>query len=154
MNYVSEGFILLFAIMLLAIFAQNRSVVYAVLIVFILKILRLDRAVVFLEAHGLRWSIIFLTAAVLAPFASDTISIRELATQFKTPLGITAIIMGAFSTYLARQGVTLLDSTPDIVPAMVIGTIIGISFFRGIPVGPLVSSGILAVIFAVYNMFR
>ena len=156
MTYVSEGFILLFAVLLLAFFAQNKSVVYAVLIVLALKFLRLDRALSFLEDHGLRWSIIFLTAAVLAPFASDSISIKDMAAQFRTPFGIAAVIMGALATYLARQGVGLMDSTPDIVPAIVIvgGTIIGISLFRGVPVGPLVTSGILATIFSIYRMFR
>lgn len=154
MTYVSEGFILLFAVLLLAFFAQNKSVVYAVLIVLALKFLRLDRALSFLEDHGLRWSIIFLTAAVLAPFASDSISIKDMAAQFRTPFGIAAVIMGALATYLARQGVGLMDSTPDIVPAIVGGTIIGISLFRGVPVGPLVTSGILATIFSIYRMFR
>ncbi len=154
MRPISDGFIVLFSVMLLGFFAQNRTVVYAVLIVLALKFLRFDVGIIFLESQGLRWSIIFLTAAVLAPFASDTISLKEMSAQFREPFGIMAILMGAFATYLARQGVVLMDQSPNVVPAIISGTIIGITFFRGVPTGPLVSSGILAIIFAIYNFFK
>lgn len=154
MKFVTEGFMVLFAVLLLSYFAQNKTVVYAVLIVLALKILRLDKPLHLLETHGLRWSIIFLTAAILAPFGFDKIPIRDIFQQVREPLGIVAIIIGAVATYLARQGVVMMDETPNIVPALVGGTIIGISLFRGVPVGPLVSSGIVAMIYAIYNFFK
>lgn len=154
MKVVTEGFIILFGILILAYLAQNKTVVYAVLIVLGLKFLRLEKPLLFLEAEGLRWSIIFLTAAILSPFAFDKISLGEIAKQFRDPLGFTALFVGMAATYLARQGVVLMDQSPNVVPALIGGTIIGVTFFRGIPVGPLVSSGVVALIMTIYSLLR
>ncbi|WP_353893710.1 DUF441 domain-containing protein [Proteinivorax hydrogeniformans] len=148
-----EGMLILIAIMALAVFTQNQSVAYAVAILLVLKLLRLNSAIEWLDEQGLKWSIIFLTAAILAPFASGKVSISEIYSNIKTPVGITALLMGCFATYLAREGVNMMDTRPDLVPALIGGTIIGVSFFQGVAVGPLVASGILAFIFSIVNRF-
>ncbi|WP_350344106.1 DUF441 domain-containing protein [Proteinivorax tanatarense] len=150
---INEGIIILIAILVLAIFTQNQSVAYAVAILLALKLLRLNTAIEWLDQQGLKWSIVFLTAAILAPFASGKVSIIEIYNNVKTPVGFSALLMGCFATYLAREGVTLMDTNPDLVPALIGGTIIGVSFFQGVAVGPLVASGILAFIFSIINRF-
>jgi len=48
--------------------------------------------------------------------------------------------------WLAGKGVPLMGEQPVLVTGLVIGTIIGVSFMGGIPVGPLIAAGILALL--------
>jgi uncharacterized membrane protein (DUF441 family) len=35
---------------------------------------------------------------------------------------------------------------PTVVTGLLVGTIIGVTFFRGVPVGPLIAAGIVSVL--------
>ena len=57
-----------------------------------------------------------------------------------------AIAVGELVAWLAGKGVPLMGEQPVLVTGLVIGTIIGVSFLGGIPVGPLIAAGILALL--------
>ena len=48
--------------------------------------------------------------------------------------------------WLAGKGVPLMGEQPILVTGLLIGTIIGVAFLGGIPVGPLIAAGILALL--------
>ena len=56
------------------------------------------------------------------------------------------IAVGVFVAWLAGQGVDLMITQPVLVMGLMIGTVIGVSFFGGIPVGPLIAAGILYLV--------
>ena len=60
-------------------------------------------------------------------------------------MGIS-ILVGALVAWLAGKGVPLMGEQPVLVAGLLIGTIIGVSFLGGIPVGPLIAAGILALL--------
>ena len=60
-------------------------------------------------------------------------------------MGIS-ILVGALVAWLAGKGVPLMSEQPVLVTGLLIGTIIGVSFLGGIPVGPLIAAGILAIL--------
>ncbi|MEC0140976.1 DUF441 family protein, partial [Paenibacillus macerans] len=35
---------------------------------------------------------------------------------------------------------------PTVVAGLLIGTVLGVAFFRGVPVGPLIAAGILSLV--------
>ena len=39
-----------------------------------------------------------------------------------------------------------MASQPSIVAGLLVGTIIGVAFFKGIPVGPLIAAGMVSLI--------
>ena len=43
---------------------------------------------------------------------------------------------------LAKGGVNLLADSPEITTALVLGTILSVSVFNGVAVGPLIGAGI------------
>ena len=45
-----------------------------------------------------------------------------------------------------RQRCAINGEQPVLVAGLLIGTIIGVSFLGGIPVGPLIAAGILAIL--------
>jgi uncharacterized membrane protein (DUF441 family) len=51
------------------------------------------------------------------------------------------------------MGLNLLESRPQVILGLVIGSIIGIVFFKGIPVGPLMAGGVAAFFLYVIELF-
>ncbi len=134
-------YITLAAVLLLSYLGHNMTVVYATAIVLGIKLLGLTSVLQSLGTHGLNWGIILLTAAILVPIADGTVTIHTMIDSFKTPIGITALIAGLLAAIAGGSGVVLLKDTPEIVSALIVGTMAGVFFFKGIAVGPLIAAG-------------
>lgn len=136
---------LLFLVLLLAIgfIAKNSSLMIAIAVLLLLKIGGLDsKGFSFLQAKGINWGVTIITIAVLAPIASGAIGFKDLLDAFKSPFAWIALISGMIVALLAKGGVTLLADDPQITTALVLGTILSVSIFKGVAVGPLIGAGI------------
>jgi uncharacterized membrane protein (DUF441 family) len=130
------------------------SVAYATIIVIILKVLGLDSIMGMVEQSGVKYGIILLTVAILMPIATGKVTFQVMIDTFKTPLGITAVLVAVFTAIAGGQGVELLKTSPEIVSALIIGTMIGVFFFNGIAVGPLIASGLVYAILSIGKLFH
>ncbi|MCL0100835.1 DUF441 domain-containing protein [Peptococcaceae bacterium] len=84
---------------------------------------------------------------MLTPLITTQQSVeKELLYNMTSLSGIIAIIGGALATHLNQHGLQLLQTEPQIIFGLVLGSIIGIIFFNGQPVGPLMAAGIAATI--------
>ena len=142
------------AILLLSLLGHNTSVAYAAGIVLVLKLLGLTSAISALGTYGLNWGIILLTAAILIPIATGEITIQTMLESFKTPLGIVAVIAGILAAAAGGSGIQLLKSTPEVVSALIIGTMAGVFFFKGIAVGPLIAGGFTYAVMQLIGLFK
>lgn len=97
------------------------------------------------EKQGITLGIIILTIAVMAPLASGTLPPSTLVKSFLDWKSLLAIVVGIFVSWLGGRGVSLMGAQPTIVGGLLIGTIIGVSLFRGVPVGPLIAAGIVSL---------
>ncbi|MDF2627546.1 MAG: hypothetical protein K0R39_1377 [Symbiobacteriaceae bacterium] len=140
--------IILLTLMALGVAARNALIVTSAGIVLIMQVMRLDRFFPTLEKRGLEVGLIFLLVSVLVPFATGEVGIREIKSSFTSVTGLAAIIGGILAAVLSGYGVTLLKVSPEVIVGMVVGTIIGVIAFRGIPVGPLAAAGFTAVLLA------
>jgi uncharacterized membrane protein (DUF441 family) len=52
------------------------------------------------------------------------------------------------------QGLNMLKLDPELMVGLVVGGIIGIVFFKGVPVGPLMAAGIAALFIKIFDVFR
>ena len=59
---------------------------------------------------------------------------------------IAAVLIGIFVAWLAGRGVPLMSEQPVLVTGLLIGTVIGVAFVGGIPVGPLIAAGLLSFV--------
>ena len=134
-------YLMLLLILALGIIGHNTTVAYAVIIVLVLKLLGLTAMLDILSVNGLNWGIVLLLAAILVPIATGDVTIANMIDAFKSPLGIAAIVCGVLAAMAGGGGVELLKNDPHIVAALIIGTIIGVCFFKGIAVGPLIAGG-------------
>ena len=107
-----------------------------------------------LGTQGINWGIVILTAAILVPIANGTITIHTMIDAFKTHIGLIAIAAGLFAAIAGGSGVNLLKGSPDVIPALIIGTMAGVIFFQGVAVGPLIAAGITYFILQILNYFR
>lgn len=146
-------YITLIAVLLLSYFGHNMTVVYATGIVLLLKVLGLTPALEALGTQGLNWGIIILTAAILVPIANGTITIHTMIDAFRTHAGIIAIVAGLLAALAGGSGVELLKSTPDVIPALIIGTMAGVIFFHGVAVGPLIAGGVTYFVLQIIGRF-
>ena len=134
-------YLMLLLILALGIIGHNTTVAYAVIIVLVLKLLGLTAMLDILSVNGLNWGIILLLAAILVPIATGDVTIANMIDAFKSPLGVAAIVCGVLAAMAGGGGVELLKNDPHIVAALIIGTIIGVCFFKGVAVGPLIAGG-------------
>ncbi|EJU25132.1 MULTISPECIES: DUF441 domain-containing protein [Selenomonas] len=134
-------YLMLLLILALGIIGHNTTVAYAVIIVLVLKLLGLTAMLDILSVNGLNWGIVLLLAAILVPIATGDVTIANMIDAFKSPLGIAAIVCGVLAAMAGGGGVELLKNDPHIVAALIIGTIIGVCFFKGVAVGPLIAGG-------------
>ena len=134
-------YLMLLLILALGIIGHNTTVAYAVIIVLVLKLLGLTAMLDILSVNGLNWGIVLLLAAILVPIATGDVTIANMIDAFKSPLGVAAIVCGVLAAMAGGGGVELLKNDPHIVAALIIGTIIGVRFFKGVAVGPLIAGG-------------
>ena len=79
---------------------------------------------------------------------------KEVFRSFVSVSGLIAIISGALATHLNGHGLELLQREPYLMIGLVIGSIVGVIFFGGIPVGPLMAGGIAAILLSIANLMR
>ncbi len=143
MNFENLPLLLVLA---LSVIGNNSSVAIAAAALLLLKLLGLSSWLGAVENHGLNVGVIILTAAVLAPLAAGKIDLVGLGNAFRSPAGVIAIVVGLAVAWIAGQGVSYMQGSPEIVTALMVGTLIGVCFFKGLAVGPLIAGGMVALI--------
>ena len=144
-------FALLFAVCLLI---KNYIVAASLALVSLLAVLKLNSALAFLDDYAIPLGILTLTAGVLVPLADGRISSAKLISALLNPTVLLSFAIGVCVAYLGGRGVTLLKAQPLIVPGITLGTLCGVVFFRGIPVGPLIAAGMTAVLAGALGLFN
>lgn len=151
----SQSVIFLILLLLIGIIAKNQSILIAVFVLLILKAVGLDsKGFSFLQTKGINWGVTIITIAVLAPIASGEIGFKDLTDAFRSPFAWIALISGMAVALLAKGGITLLAKDPHITTALVLGTILAVSLFKGVAVGPLIGAGIAYSAMKIFEFFK
>lgn len=146
MTNIDTASLMLLLLAALGLFSNNTPVSIAMIVLLLLRMLNLHQTFPWIEQYGLHIGIIILTIGVMAPLASGKLTMQTIIQSFLHWKSILAIVIGIFVAFLGGRGATLMTNQPTIVAGLLIGTIIGVSFFRGIPVGPLIAAGLLSLI--------
>lgn len=146
-----QSYIILSIILILSLLIKNNSLVIASLILISFKLFKLNYLISKFENNGLKIGIIVLTIGILSPIAQDKYTIKDIISSIKSPIWIISIIVSILIIILTKNGYNLLSTEPVIILPIILGTIIGLIIFKGIPVGPLVSAGITVFIYSIYK---
>lgn len=130
----------------LGIVSNNTSISVAMVVLLLIRVTRLTQVFPWLEKYGLTIGIIILTIGVMSPLASGTISLSTITSSFLHWQSLLAIAIGMLVAYLGGRGVTLMGNNPTIIAGLLVGTVLGVALFRGVPVGPLIAAGILSLL--------
>ncbi|MBF0751867.1 MULTISPECIES: DUF441 domain-containing protein [unclassified Pasteurella] len=137
--------LLLVILIILGIVSHNSAITVSATVLLIMQQTFLSEYIPFLEKYGLKIGIIILTAGVLSPLVSGKIKLPNLADFLSWKMALS-IIVGVFVAWLAGKGVSLMGEQPVLVTGLLIGTVAGVAFLGGIPVGPLIAAGMLALL--------
>ncbi|MNC27300.1 hypothetical protein D3C75_754690 [compost metagenome] len=148
-----NGNLLLLALIVIGMVGRSNIITTAACILLVVKLVHLERYLPTIERRGLELGLLFLTMGVLVPFASERISLKDVTAVFTSWPGIIALVGGALATWMNGKGLELLKFDPQLIVGLVIGSIMGIIFLRGVPVGPLMAAGITAFLLKVSQIF-
>ena len=98
--------------------------------------------------------LLFLIITLLIPLADGRVGEQEIINNMASLSGVLAITGGAVATYLNTIGIRLMRMDPEVVFGLIIGSIFGVVFLRGVPVGPLMAAGIAALFTGCINILR
>ncbi|EMM9639705.1 DUF441 domain-containing protein [Providencia rettgeri] len=146
MSHVDPTLIILLVLAGLGIISHNMTVTLAMLFLLVVRITPLNNYFPWIEKYGLTIGILILTIGVMAPIASGKITANEVLSSFLNWKSILAIMIGIAVSWLGSRGVTLMSHQPSTVAGLLVGTVIGVALFRGVPVGPLIAAGILSLL--------
>lgn len=142
---------LLVILIVLGLISHNNAITISACVLLIMQQTALANYLPFVVKYGLQSGVVILTIGVLSPLVSGKIQLpplAELATDWHLLL---AIVMGILVAWLGGKGVGLMTLKPTLVTGLLIGTVIGVTFFKGIPVGPLIAAGMLYLIIGLPN---
>lgn len=107
-----------------------------------IRFTRITRLLPLLERRGVEMGLLFLTLAMLVPFALGQVSLRDINKSFVTVPGILALIGGTWATHLNGRGLKMLNEQSHLMISLIVGSIVGIIVWGGTPVGPLMAAGV------------
>ena len=118
--------------------SHNTTVAISILVLIIVRVTPLNVFFPWIEKQ-------VLTIGVMAPIASGTLPPSTLIHSFVNWKSLLAIAVGVFVSWLGGRGVALMGSQPQLVAGLLVGTVLGVALFRGVPVGPLIAAGIISL---------
>lgn len=134
--------LVLIILFILSLITKNKSLAFASLLIFLVSLSNSQKAINLIEKHFMDIGMIFLMIWMLVPLikqnSASTITINSLLSI----KGIISFAAGIIVVVLASRGVNLLKGSTDTLAGVVIGSIVGVALLGGVPVGPLVASGI------------
>jgi uncharacterized membrane protein (DUF441 family) len=138
-----QASLFLIGLLAIALWAKNKSLIIAIVFLLIIKWIGLgEKLFPKIEKGGIEWGVTIITVAVLVPIATGEIGFRQLIDAMRSYYAWIALGSGIAVALLASSGIKLLTEDPHLTATLVIGTILAVSFFNGIPVGPLIGAGI------------
>lgn len=141
-----NGNLLLVILIIVGLVGRSNIITTAACVLLAVKLLSLERYLPSIERRGLELGLLFLTMGVLVPFASGKITSKDITSVFLSWPGLFALAGGALASYMNGKGLEYLKIDPQIIVGLVMGSIFGIVFMRGIPVGPLMAAGMTALL--------
>ncbi|MBD8068949.1 DUF441 domain-containing protein [Bacillus sp. PS06] len=151
---LNQSTLFLLILLIVGYFGKNQSLMIAVGTLLIIKVTGLDSKIFpYVQSKGIHWGVTIITIAVLIPIATGEIGFKQLGDAMKSAYAWIALGSGIIVALLAKGGVNLLADDPHITTALVFGTIIAVSLFKGVAVGPLIGAGIAYAVMKFMNLF-
>lgn len=139
--------ILLLGIISLSLIGKNKSMVIGGIIVLILSFINNENLNRYLKDNLLHIGLVFLMVWLLLPIIENSNKMSTFNPKvFININGIISFLCGLFVVTVAGKGLSYLNENTSAIGGIILGSIIGVTFLGGIPVGMLTASGIAYLI--------
>lgn len=140
---MNQPVLFLIILFIVGFLAKNQSLMFAVGFLLAVKLTGLDEKLFpHIQSKGINWGVTVITIAVLVPIATGDIGFKQLTEAMKSSYAWIALGAGIAVALIAKNGLTLLQDDPHITTALVFGTILAVSLFGGVAVGPLIGQAL------------
>jgi uncharacterized membrane protein (DUF441 family) len=146
------GVLILSIMLFFSIIGKNDNVAAAILILLLMKLMNLEIINQFVSKNGINLGIIVLTMGALSPLAMNKVSIGDFLNAAKSLEGVITIIAGIIVAVLASIGLNTMKVDANGVVGVLLGTVIGVSFFKGALVGPMIALGITTILLRIFRL--
>lgn len=143
---MDQSTLLLAIVLVLGAVTRNAVVALSAGTLIIMEVAGLGPALGVVDQYSVKAGILLLTMGVLIAFPLHNITLSTLREDLLSKEGLIAVSVGIAASYLSARGVALMESQPTVIIGLIVGSIIGIIFARGIPAGPVTASGIAAIL--------
>jgi len=146
MRSLTDGVIILLICAGLGALGRNALIAGGAICLLLLRLGRVDFAVHWLDERGTALGIFLLVVSLMAPVAAGRLSLRGFAGELLRPSGLIGLVVAAAAAYLGKGGVDFLQGYPAALVGMLVGSVIGTIFLRGVPTGPLIAAGVTSMV--------
>lgn len=143
-----ESTLIILAILVAAVLGRANTVALAASLLLTVKLLGIEKSAYnLIEKHATFWGLVLLVSAVLVPLARGDFGLKDVGRTFTSWVGVLAFALSLLTTYLSGQGLQYLtvQGHTEVMPVLILGAVVAAAFLRGVPVGPLITAGLLAV---------
>lgn len=146
------GVVLLSIMLFFSIVGKNNNVAAAISMLLLIKLMNLEIINQYISKNGVNLGIIVLTMGALSPLALNKVSLSDFINASKSIEGLITIIAGIIVAVLASIGLDTMKVDTNGVVGVLLGTVIGVSFFKGAPIGPMIALGITTIILKIFRL--
>jgi len=148
------GETVLLVLIIVGMIAKAPLIATSACVLMVIKLCNLTHYFPLIERRGLELGLLFLMLSVLTPIVKEKVVWSELKDSFFSWPGFLAFLGGILATYLNGDGLRMLKNQPELLLCLVLGSLIGITFFGGVPVGPLMAAGLAAFFLKLINFLQ
>jgi uncharacterized membrane protein (DUF441 family) len=141
----------LIAFIIVGVLGRVNIVSVAASLLLVMRMLSLSRFFPMLERRSLELGLLFLMISILVPVAAGKMDTKDIVSGILSPAGIAVIIGGIIATVINAKGLALLQAEPSLLFGILVGSVVGIVFFHGMPVGPLMAAAIAALVVQIFR---
>lgn len=145
MMSVNSAALFLVGLIFLGVIGNNGAITISAAVLLLVQQTFLAKYLPLIDKYAMSWGVILLTIGVLSPLISGKTKFPSLAMFFSIKMAC-AVLIGILVAWIAGRGIPLMSDQPALVTGLLVGTILGVSFLGGIPVGPLIAAGLLSFI--------
>ncbi|KEH97993.1 DUF441 domain-containing protein [Clostridium massiliodielmoense] len=146
--------IILLILIFLSIVSKNKSLGIATIVMLMVSFFNTKKCITFMENYFMDLGMTFLMIWMLIPIIKNPEFTKNIKNAFNLK-GIVCFLCGAIVAVLASKGIGFLKGSTDTLTGIILGSIVGVSLLGGVPVGPLIASGIAyEVVFIINFIFK
>lgn len=148
-----SSFSLIFLILVLGILSKNRLIYISAGSLLVFMLLGFLPTTKNAQNILLDTGVCLLVMGVLMSLCSSSVSTSDIYQIIFNQEGFIAFIVGIASAIMAKKGVFLMKKSPSVVVGLLFGSIVSAAFLNGIPTGPLVAAGLVAIVLSLVEKF-